>query len=255
MASGKTALAKALAEELEMHYVGDVTMDKMYVNDYGFDMRKLNADLPHMARCYDEKDFCRDPKNRLAANFQIEKYILRFSEYIDALAHLLSTGQGVVVDRSVFSDFVFAEAMFKNNFISRDVRRVYYELKQNTIGEVLRPHLAIYLDVPVDKTLENIKRRNNEWEVKSPAITQKFLADMETAYKQEYLKEISVHSELLVYDWTHGGDVEVVVEDIERIGWVEMKVEVTLFLIHGTLCRFRSFRQVRPEDEGLAHPR
>lgn len=27
----------------------------------------------------------------------------------------------------------------------------------------------------------------------------------------------SVHSELLIYDWSDGGDVEVVVEDIERI--------------------------------------
>lgn len=28
----------------------------------------------------------------------------------------------------------------------------------------------------------------------------------------------SVHSELLVYDWSKCGEVEVVVEDIERIG-------------------------------------
>lgn len=218
LASGKSALAKALADELEMHYVGDVTMDKMYINSYGFDMRKLDKDLPHMARTFDEKDFCRDPKNRLVANFQVEKYMLRFSEYVDALAHLLSTGQGVVIDRSVYSDYVFTEAMFKNNFISRDVRRVYNELKQNTIGELLRPHLAIYLDVPVAKTMENLKKRNNEWEAKSPALTEKFLTDMETVYKQEYLKEVSVHAEMLIYDWTEGGDVEVVVEDIERIG-------------------------------------
>lgn len=230
LASGKTALAKALADELEMHYVADATMDKMYINDYGYDMRKLDKDLPPMARTFDEKDFCRDPKNRLAANFQIEKYMLRFSEYVDALAHLLSTGQGVVVDRSVFSDFVFLEAMFKNNYISRDVRRVYNELKQNTIGEVLRPHLAIYLDVPVEKTLENIKKRNNEWEVKSPALNEKFLMDMENSYKQEYLKEISVHAEMLIYDWTHGGDVEVVVEDIERIGERE-RVTIEYFIV------------------------
>lgn len=258
IASGKSAVAKALADELDMLYVPDVTMDKMYVNDYGFDMRTLNSTLPHMARAFDEKDFCRNPRDVLVANFQIEKYVLRFSEYIDSLAHLLSTGQGVVVDRSCYSDFVFLEAMFKSNMLSRDVRRVYYELKQNTIGELLRPHLAIYLDVPVAQTMANIKKRNHEWEVKSPALTEKFLTDMEVSFKQEYLKEISNHAELLIYDWSDGGDVEVVVEDIERIGeWRgaggsrRMSVDKWRF----PRFRFRPVRQIRPEDAGLAHLR
>jgi NADH dehydrogenase (ubiquinone) 1 alpha subcomplex subunit 10 len=32
---------------------------------------------------------------------------------MDALAHLFNTGQGVVMDRSPYSDFVFIEAMTK----------------------------------------------------------------------------------------------------------------------------------------------
>lgn len=41
---------------------------------------------------------------------------------------------------------------------------------------------------------------------------------MENVYKRNFLKDISTHSELLVYDWSNGGDTELVVEDIERIG-------------------------------------
>lgn len=41
---------------------------------------------------------------------------------------------------------------------------------------------------------------------------------MEDMHKHEYLQDISSHAEILVYDWTNGGDVELVVEDIERIG-------------------------------------
>lgn len=41
---------------------------------------------------------------------------------------------------------------------------------------------------------------------------------MENVYKREFLKDINQHSELLVYDWTNGGEIELVVEDIERIG-------------------------------------
>lgn len=40
---------------------------------------------------------------------------------------------------------------------------------------------------------------------------------MEQVYKQQYLKDISQHAELLVYDWSEPGETEVIVEDIERI--------------------------------------
>lgn len=45
--------------------------------------------------------------------------LCRFNQYIDALAHVLSTGQGVVLDRCCYSDFVFLEAMFSQGYISK----------------------------------------------------------------------------------------------------------------------------------------
>lgn len=71
-------------------------------------------------------------------------------QYVDAMAHVLSTGQGVVLDRSCFSDFVFVEAMEKSGFLSKGARSVYYDVRKNTITELIKPHLVIYLDVPVD---------------------------------------------------------------------------------------------------------
>lgn len=41
---------------------------------------------------------------------------------------------------------------------------------------------------------------------------------MENVYKNDFLKDISTHAELLVYDWSNGGEIELVVEDIENIG-------------------------------------
>lgn len=142
----------------------------------------------------------------------------RYSQYIDALAHVLSTGQGVVLDRSVYSDYVFTEAMYESNYISKGVRSAYYDLKANSIGELIKPHLAIYLDVPVETVKQRIKERNIDYEVQGKALTDKYLRSIDTWYKQKFLKEVSVASELLVYDWSNGGETEVVVEDIERIG-------------------------------------
>lgn len=82
---------------------------------------------------------------------------------------------------------------------------------------MLRPHLVIYLDVPVSKVRENIAKRGRDYEANSKALSEKYLQDIEDNYKTKYLPEISNHAELLIYDWSDGGDVDVVVEDIERI--------------------------------------
>lgn len=41
---------------------------------------------------------------------------------------------------------------------------------------------------------------------------------MEEAYKIDFLRRHEPYSEILVYDWSTGGDSEVVVEDIMKIG-------------------------------------
>lgn len=217
IASGKSEFAKELAQELDMHYVPQPTLDEIYINPYGYDMRQLDPLLPKNTRSFDVKNFCLTPNGRNVAQFQIRMLMLRYSAYIDALAHLLSTGQGVVLNRSPYSDYVFVETMFKHGYISKGARSVYYDLRANTITEILKPHLVVYLDVPASKVKENIKKRGLEHELKSTVFTDQYLSDMETFYKQRYLKEITQHAELLVYDWSNGGETEVVVEDIERI--------------------------------------
>jgi NADH dehydrogenase (ubiquinone) 1 alpha subcomplex subunit 10 len=92
IAAGKSAFAKSLAEDLDMLHMPEVTMDDLYINSYGYDLRKLDPQLPAPARSYDEKNFCIEPGHANAARFQILKYHLRYAQYIDALAHLLNTG-------------------------------------------------------------------------------------------------------------------------------------------------------------------
>lgn len=66
----------------------------------------------------------------------------------------------------------------------------YYEYRRSTIEHLLRPHLIIYLDVPVPKVLENIQQRNISYEKNSPVFTQQYLDVMEKSYKQNYLKQM-----------------------------------------------------------------
>ena len=88
------------------------------------------------------------------------------------------------MERSVFSDFVFVNAMRSKNLLSRQclftffnfvhigshfiinrksyvaVFRFYHHFRNMLMNEIaLWPHLCIYLDTNVDACLENIKKR------------------------------------------------------------------------------------------------
>lgn len=151
VAVGKTQFASALAEDLGMKHFPEANMDIHYIRPNGVDLRIFDKDIPEDTRTFDHVNFNCTPNHRLAGNFQIMMYNARYSQYIDALTHLFNTGQGVVLERSPYSDFVFLEAMYSQKFISKGVRSVYYELRSNTIEELMRPHLVVYLDMPVNK--------------------------------------------------------------------------------------------------------
>lgn len=84
IAAGKTEFAKKLANDLDMHYITQASMDDVYINDYGYDLRDLDDKLPTGAKSFDEKKFVNDPKNRLSAAFQLNMYTLKlvFTIYV-----------------------------------------------------------------------------------------------------------------------------------------------------------------------------
>lgn len=92
VAVGKTNFAKELADAFDMHFVPEANMDQVYINSYGFDERSLNDQLPPNIKRMDEKDFCRDPFQWNTASLQMALFELRLKNYMDALAHLMNTG-------------------------------------------------------------------------------------------------------------------------------------------------------------------
>uniref|UniRef100_A0A4Y7NNP2 NADH dehydrogenase [ubiquinone] 1 alpha subcomplex subunit 10, mitochondrial n=1 Tax=Simocephalus serrulatus TaxID=117539 RepID=A0A4Y7NNP2_9CRUS len=219
-AAGKGALAKELAEELDMAYFKSPTVTDSYINDYGYDLRKLDPLLPESCQSYVENDFIKDPTRNhgtKAARFQLKKLELRYQTYLEALAHILNTGQGVVMDRSPYSDMVYVTAMTETGIVGKSVYNYYHRVRNNALFALWRPHLVIYLDVPVAETRRRIEARNRPHEKDSKIATEPYLKSLEESYKKDFLKEVSSHAEVLVYDWTKTGDSEIVVEDVERL--------------------------------------
>ncbi|XP_072028303.1 LOW QUALITY PROTEIN: uncharacterized protein [Amphiura filiformis] len=167
IASGKSTVAKQIADSLGMlhmpeadvqyvpkrrlghpvedKYVGDVSLEKFYADPFSKDYH--------------------------AFNFQYMMYVSRYFQMCDAIKHVMHTAQGVVLERSVFSDFVFMEAEHKIGCFARDRVKLYDELVRYSLHKLVAPHVVVYLDVPVDKSLEGIKERHSEYQIELVCYT------------------------------------------------------------------------------------
>ncbi|XP_043549037.1 NADH dehydrogenase [ubiquinone] 1 alpha subcomplex subunit 10, mitochondrial [Chiloscyllium plagiosum] len=213
LASGKGALAKSLAEKLDMLYIPEV--DIHYWDWKTGDGKKLNSAFN--GNCSVEK-FYTDPKSPDGNSYRLQSWLyhLRTLQYSDALEHLLQTGQGVILERSAYSDYVFLEAMYKQDYIQKQCIEHYNELKGNSICEFLPPHLVIYLDVPVVEIQKRLKQHGEGYEQK---VSADYLQSIEDVYKKSFLPEISETSEILQYNTFQPPDVEKVAEDVKLLKW------------------------------------
>lgn len=215
-AVGKRKLCEQLAEQFGLLYMPAPVHEEIYVNPYNVDLRQLDSQLPLNCQSYDLERFLANPNDIRVPYFQVQYLQMRFEQYANALLHILSTGQGVVLNRCVYSDIVFMNAMHESGYVTKEEVSEYNYMWHVAVLELLRPHLVIYLDVPPELVKEKIKKKGNPHEVNSKVFTTKFLTDLETAYKEKYLKELKVHSEILIYDWSNEGNLMDVLRNIEN---------------------------------------
>ncbi|KAJ8246643.1 hypothetical protein GJAV_G00253820 [Gymnothorax javanicus] len=211
LASGKGALAQKLADSLGMLYVSEPDihyLDKMTGE-------KENLDIQFSGNCSLEK-FYTDPKSPDGNSYRLQSwmYHVRLLHYADAIEHLLTTGQGVIMERSPYSDMVFLEAMAKQGYIRKQCVEHYNEIKNISICEFLPPHLVVYLDVPAEEVQKKLKQSSEAYLQNIPLA---YLKGIEDAYKKTFLPKMRDHCEVLAYDAVQAQDIEKVVEDIESL--------------------------------------
>uniref|UniRef100_A0A671SQ86 NADH dehydrogenase [ubiquinone] 1 alpha subcomplex subunit 10, mitochondrial n=1 Tax=Sinocyclocheilus anshuiensis TaxID=1608454 RepID=A0A671SQ86_9TELE len=198
LACGKGALAQKLSDKLGMLYMPEP--DIHYVDK--MTKEKVPLDKAFNGNCSLEK-FYLEPKASDGNSYRLQcwMYLMRLLQYSDAVEHLLSTGQGVILERSPFSDIVFLEAMFKEGFIRKQCVDHYNEVKGVSICEFLPPHLVVYVDLPAEEVQKNLKASGKVFSF---------------SFKNLYLI-FSEEAEVLAYDATQAQDIERVVEDIEYL--------------------------------------
>ncbi|XP_006866853.1 PREDICTED: NADH dehydrogenase [ubiquinone] 1 alpha subcomplex subunit 10, mitochondrial [Chrysochloris asiatica] len=211
LCSGKGKLAKEIAEKLGLRHFPEAGVH--YADSITGDGQPMDVELS--GNCSLEK-FYDDPSSSDGNSYRLQSWLYanRLLQYADALEHLLSTGQGVVLERSIYSDFVFLEAMYKQGYIRKQCVDHYNEVKKITINEYLPPHVVIFIDVPVADIQSRLQKSGNPHEKK---ITSAYLQDIENAYKRTFLPEMSEKCEVLQYSTREAQDAEKVVEDIEYL--------------------------------------
>ncbi|XP_028993484.1 NADH dehydrogenase [ubiquinone] 1 alpha subcomplex subunit 10, mitochondrial [Betta splendens] len=211
LASGKGALAQKLADKLGMLYMPEA--DTFYLDRMIGEKVPLPVDYNGM--CSLEK-FYTDPTAADGNSYRLQlwMYTMRLLQYADAIEHLLTTGQGVILERSPYSDMVFLEAMFKQGYIRKQCVENYNEIKGISLCEFLPPHLVIYVDQAAEEVHRKLKQSGKSYLQNVPLA---YLKSIEEGYKKTFFPEVRETSELLVYDATQAQDIDRVAEDIEYL--------------------------------------
>ncbi|XP_076468609.1 NADH dehydrogenase [ubiquinone] 1 alpha subcomplex subunit 10, mitochondrial-like [Babylonia areolata] len=221
IAVGKSWFGEQVAKEFDMQFVPDWKDKKVFLSGNNFDLRTLNAQLPPRSGFCDIPAFYGHTATpalmKTFGRTQLLMYYHHFHYYVRALEHLLNTGQGIVMERGVFSHMVFHNVLHKMGHLSGNALKYLNFVYDNTVCEMWRPHLVIYLDAPIDFVRTMINKRNIGWEAKSPIITDEFLRTMDRFYKEKYLPYMSKYSEVITYDMTDLPEWEIIVEELESL--------------------------------------
>uniref|UniRef100_A0A0N4ZX08 NADH dehydrogenase [ubiquinone] 1 alpha subcomplex subunit 10, mitochondrial n=1 Tax=Parastrongyloides trichosuri TaxID=131310 RepID=A0A0N4ZX08_PARTI len=210
----KSTVAKELADQFGMLYMPEFKMDDILIDRYGNDLRNFYHLFPKRFCIPDANMFYKNPISDMTAVMQERIFNCKFDQYLNALAHILNTGQGVVLERSPYSDFVFANAMRAKNYIGLEFLKYYYYMRKSALPELnFWPHLVVYLDTPVEKCLENIKKSGDSNKIAT--LDKTYLKTIEDSYKDS-IREYKKYSKILIYDWAKQGNTDIIVEDIER---------------------------------------
>lgn len=221
MAVGKNDFARRLAKGFDLKCIESITDTDCYTVN-GYDLRAIDDMLPLSAKFYDVKKFLTEtnPKRGMVGRLQMNMFFRKFLAYARGLHHLFSTGQGFVMVRSPFTDHVLIEACKTMGYITPQFAEWYYDMRDGSICELLKPHVTIYLDAPVDVIQERIKKRNVAYEQNSPILQTPYLTNIENQFKERTLPRLRESGEVVEIDWTEVADdqdMEVIYEEIQRL--------------------------------------
>jgi deoxyadenosine kinase len=157
--AGKSTLATALGEHLEIDAYYEPVQDNEYL-----------------------EDFYRDTKTY---SFAMQVYLLnrRFQQHQE----IIWRGRSAVQDRTIYEDSIFARMLAENGLMDERDYRTYQELFKHMSNFMCKPSVIVYLDVSPETSLERIRMRNRGVEAD---IELQYLRALYAGYER-FVKDIS----------------------------------------------------------------
>lgn len=188
ISAGKTTLCATLSEALGGKVFLEPTLSNPYLTD-----------------------FYADPQ-RWGLKMQLWLLRQRYRTYIDSVVHTLESGSSVILDRSVWSDWVFAENSRVDGLISPEGFEYYLAIRGQMLARLPAPHIAVFLDVDPSechRRIHDVRKRDCE-----SGIPVEYLQGLHKCYHLFVDELRSKGSKVLHYRWDQFGSVDDVVNDI-----------------------------------------
>lgn len=167
--AGKSTLATALGEHLDI----DVYYEPVEDNEY-------------------LEDFYRDTK-RYAFATQIYLLNKRFQQHQE----IIWRGRSAVQDRTIYEDSIFAKMLAETGLMEERDYRTYRELFRHMSNFMCRPNLIVYLDVSPERSFQRIQSRGRAVENTIPLH---YLTALYKGY-EEFIQDISRHIPVIRVDY------------------------------------------------------
>ncbi|MCA9558494.1 MAG: deoxynucleoside kinase [Myxococcales bacterium] len=182
--AGKTTLAKALGEHLDLPVYFEPVADNAYL-----------------------EDFYRDTQ-RYAFATQIYLLNRRFQQHQE----IIWRGGGGVQDRTIYEDAVFAKTLVQQGLMDARDYDTYRQLFRHMSNFMCRPNVIIYLDLSPESSMKRIQLRSRDVE---SGISMAYLESLHQAYN-EFIEDISRSVPVIRVCWEQFRDVDEMATVIER---------------------------------------
>jgi len=185
--AGKSTLTSELANVMHAHAMFEPVTENPYLEKY-----------------------YQDPK-RYALEMQFWLMSRRFEMHETAIRHIWATGQSVVMDRSIYGDWVFAKKNMLDGNIDDTGYHNYVHHREVMNRYLLAPHVVVSLDAEPSTCLERIEARGRTCERGIPLA---YLLGLQDLHRELMIEMESRGSKVLRLDWNKFCDAREVAERI-----------------------------------------
>lgn len=182
--AGKSTLATALGQHLNLPVYYEPVADNAYLEDFYRDTARYS--------------------------FATQIYLLnrRFQQHQEVIWR----GGGGVQDRTIYEDAVFAKMLVDSDLMDARDYETYLQLFRNMSNFMCRPNVIVYLDVSPERSLERVRMRSRGVE---SGITLEYLQGLHAEY-EKFVSNISRTVPVIRVDWDQFRDVEEMAAVIEK---------------------------------------